>query len=229
MGIKKIRVLQVEFENPIDPWEVPYFRGAVIATAGKENILFHNHLKDNYRYGYPLIQYKEFKHKPYLISLDEGVDEIHHFFENMQEGVLLGNRPYELKISNLHLTQHTLQVWNTNWKYRITNWLALNQENYQKFKAIESPEARIDFLQKTLTGNLISFAKGIDWTIERTIETRITHMWEPKLVTFKNQKIMAFNLEFWCNIYLPRLIGLGKGASMGFGIVELLKIKEKTE
>lgn len=39
--------------------EVPLFRGAVIAAVGQESsVLLHNHEGNNYRYAYPLIQYK---------------------------------------------------------------------------------------------------------------------------------------------------------------------------
>ena len=62
--MKKIRYLEVTFENDIEPWEVPAFRGAIIATAGKEHVLFHNHDDDKFRYSYPLIQYKQIRKKP---------------------------------------------------------------------------------------------------------------------------------------------------------------------
>ncbi|MBK9290677.1 MAG: hypothetical protein IPM52_03460 [Bacteroidetes bacterium] len=220
MSFKKIRLLQVQFENDIHPWEVPAFRGAVIATAGREHVLFHNHLKESYRYSYPLIQYKQVRNKPMIMSLDEGVDEIHHFFEHMQLGLFLGERPYELKISNLHLNQQTMQVWDKLWDYRIDNWLALNSENYQRYQEMDGLAEKIDLLQRTLTGNIISFAKGIDWTIEKPVKLFITNMREPRLVTYKGQKLMGFSVDFRTNVFLPNYLGLGKGASTGFGVVQ---------
>jgi len=87
--MNRIRVLDIEFENDIQPWEVPAFRGAVIESAGRKNILFHNHKQDKFVYSYPLIQYKRIGKKPHLVCIDDGVDEIHKFFESMQEGVFL--------------------------------------------------------------------------------------------------------------------------------------------
>ena len=74
--MKKLRVLDIEFENEIQPWEVPAFRGAVIESAGRKNILFHNHKRDKFVYSYPLIQYKRIGKKPHLVCIDDGVDEI---------------------------------------------------------------------------------------------------------------------------------------------------------
>ena len=43
--MKKIRLLDIEFENEIQPWEVTAFRGAVIEFAGRKNIILHNGTK----------------------------------------------------------------------------------------------------------------------------------------------------------------------------------------
>lgn len=147
-----------------------------------------------------------------IMSLDEGVDEIHHFFENMQLGIILGERPYEMKISNLYLNQQVMQVWDKMWEYRIDNWLALNSENYRKYQTLEGLNENLDMLSKTMVGNILSFAKGIGWTIDKEIKLLITRLEDPKLVTYKGQKLMAFCVTFKTNVYLPNYLGLGKGA-----------------
>ena len=101
--MKKIRILYIEFENDIASYEIPAFRSAVVQIAGNENVIFHNHLKEKFRYSYPLIQYKQINKHPVIICIDEGVEEIHHFFEKKQIGIILGEREYELKINKLNL------------------------------------------------------------------------------------------------------------------------------
>lgn len=219
MSIKKIRFLQVQFENEIEPWEVPAFRGAIIATVGKEHILFHNHEKESFRYGYPLIQYKEINRKPMIISLDEGIEEIHFFFQNMQIGLMLGVRPYELRINKLLLDQITLKISEFQYNYSIRNWIALNQENYQSFISITSLAEKLTFLEKTLTGNILSFAKGVGWTIDQPIIVKVTQFDNPKSISLKGRKILGFNIKFSSNVLLPDLIGLGKSSALGFGLV----------
>jgi hypothetical protein len=77
----KLKYLRIEFDEKIAGHEIPLFRGALIDKVGKENILFHNHLDDKvYQYGYPLIQYKIVHHRPTLLCLHKGTEEVHHFF-----------------------------------------------------------------------------------------------------------------------------------------------------
>ncbi len=129
----KIRFLDIAFENEIKAWEIPAFRGAVVATAGRENTLFHNHLGKDYRFSYPLIQYKRIRKRPHLIFIEESVDEVHHFFENKQEGLMLGNRPYELRVEAIRLNNYTMQIWDKSFNYFMQDWLPFNQDNYKSF------------------------------------------------------------------------------------------------
>ena len=163
--MKKIRLLDITFENEITPWEIPAFRGAVMATAGHSHILFHYHKGDGYRFGYPMIQYKRIRKKPHLVCIEEGVDEVHHFFENKQEGLMLGNRPYELRVDEIRLNRFTMQVWDRNFSYFMQDWLPLNQDNYRQFKDLKSEIDQFEFLEKILRGNILSFAKGIGWLV----------------------------------------------------------------
>lgn len=217
--MKTIRVLDISFENEIKPWEVPAFRGAVIETAGKKNIIFHNHKQDKFVYSYPLIQYKRIGKKPHLVCIDEGVDEIHKFFENMQEGIFLNDRPYEIKIENLHLNTFTMQVWDKAFKYTIYDWLPLNQENFKKYQQLEDDGEREQFLNRILNGNILSFAKGINWNVDKTIITKIESIDGVKELRIKGVKRVVFNVSFKTNVFLPSSIGLGKNVSIGYGVV----------
>ena len=222
--MKKIRLLDIEFENEIQPWEVPAFRGAVIESAGRKNIVFHNHEKgDKFVYSYPKIQYKRIGKKPHLVCIEDGVEEIHKFFENMQEGVFLNDRPYELKIGNLNLNTFTLQVWDKAFRYKIYDWSPLNQDNYTKYNEIEDESERMTFLNKILTGNILSFAKGVDWTVDKPIITKIDTIDKVKTLRIKGVPRIVFNVTFKTNVSLPNGIGLGKNVALGYGVVKELK------
>ncbi|MDR1783619.1 MAG: hypothetical protein LBR13_05100, partial [Dysgonamonadaceae bacterium] len=56
--MNKISILTVRFNNEITQHEIQKFRGAVVAMLQNNNVLFHNHTDDGFRYAYPLIQYK---------------------------------------------------------------------------------------------------------------------------------------------------------------------------
>ena len=225
--MQKIRILDIEFENEIQPWEVPAFRGAIIESAGRKNIMFHNHKQDKFVYSYPLIQYKRVGKKPHLVCIEDGVDEIHKFFENMQEGVFLNDRPYELKIGKLQLNTFTMQVWDKAFYYHLSDWLPLNQDNYTKYNAITDDNEQIQFLNKILTGNVLSFAKGIDWTIDKSIITKIDTIDRIKTLRIKGVPRVVFNVSFKTNISMPISIGLGKNVSLGYGVVREDKRKRR--
>ena len=55
--------------------------------------------------------------------------------------------------------------------------------------------------------------------IEGNVECQILSLGEPRAMHYKEVKMMAFNTVFRTNISLPLHIGLGKGASHGFGTV----------
>ncbi|MCF6183079.1 MAG: hypothetical protein L3J56_00390 [Bacteroidales bacterium] len=132
--LKKVRILQVIFDAEIKPYELPAFRGAVIAKVGQEHILFHNHKNNQeFVYNYPLIQYKLIRGKPAMVCVEHGVDEIHHFFENSSRTIGMSGREIELKIDKINLNRFTMNVWDKYFNYNIRNWIALNQENYQKY------------------------------------------------------------------------------------------------
>lgn len=220
--MKKVRMLRVSFDAEIRDCEVPSFRSAIIDKVGEGNILFHHHVNDDkYLYRYPLIQYKSIRRQPTIICIEHGVDEIHKYFEKRSWDIRINDRQVEMKIAKLELNQFVLQIWNRKFEYSIRNWIALNQENLQKYSAMESLTDRISFLERTLTGNIISFAKGVDWTIDRQVELKILDFREPRTVKIKTNDLIGFNVTFSTNAFLPNYIGLGKAVSKGYGIVSL--------
>jgi hypothetical protein len=223
--IKKIRILNVSFDHEIKGFELPAFRGAIIEKVGKDNLLFHNHFDDTrFRYSYPLIQYKQINHKPAIFCVDFGVDEIHKFFEQRDWSLKISDRVLDMRIDSLQMNQFTMQVWDKKWKYSITNWLALNQENYKKYNELDSLTEKIQMLENTMKGNILSLAKGIDWTVDKQIELNIVDIKNTHAVTKKKKMALAFDLDFTTNVFLPNYIGLGKSVSLGFGMVK--KIRE---
>ncbi|MCX7986289.1 MAG: CRISPR-associated endonuclease Cas6 [Bacteroidales bacterium] len=225
--IKRIRLLTVTFDSQIKPYEVPAFRGAIIDKVGQRHVLFHHHMGDGYLYKYPSIQYKAINHKPAIVCIDQGVDEIHHYFEKPDWSLWLGDRKLEMKVDKLHLNQFILQVWNCMFEYKIHNWIALSQENYARYKNLEAETERIEMLERILKGNILAFAKGVEWMVEKPIELKITSSPVSHPVSLKGQKVLGFNLTFKTNVFLPNYIGLGKSVSIGYGMVKQLHKKEK--
>jgi hypothetical protein len=55
------------------------------------------------------------------------------------------------------------------------------------------------------------------------VEVAIQNLKEERWVDYKRVKVLAYSLEFTCNIALPDYIGIGKGCSTGWGVVKGLR------
>ena len=224
--VKQLRYLTIIFEPEIRAKQIPLFRGAIINKVGKELDLFHNHSENGYIYRYPLIQYKRIKKHPAIICLEKGIDEIRHLFENPDWRLKLGEEEIELSVKDLKVRKVNLNVWDRMFNYKIFNWLALNEKNYKIYKEIESMVDKLQFLEKILVSNIVLFAKEIGWELpkDRKVQVKITHFLKDKKTYFKGVPLIAFDLVFKTNVFLPNYIGLGKGVSFGYG--KLAKLKD---
>lgn len=215
----KTKLLIATFEQELEPWEIIAFRGAIASKVGKDESLFHNHIDDKFVYSYPLIQYKIIQKKAGIIGIASGAENIYKIFEKGSSEISIGEKSFPLTLDQMNLKTVTLQVWDTLFNYRIKNWIGLKSENFKKYQELEGLAEKTQFLEKVLTGNIITMAKGLDWTIDKPIEVKITDLKSQKMIKYKNMAHLAMDLEFKCNVSLPDYIGLGKGPSQGFGVV----------
>ena len=211
----------VTFDIDLDIREMDYFRYAIIEAAGKENILFHNHLSENaYRYGYPLIQYRWVRGKPAIVALASGTEGVVEFFNKWQGRLRIKDDVRNVAVHKVYVRNWIFSVGEeVRNKYFLRKWLPFNEENYTRWK--ESSDADKDSLmRKILIGNILSMAKGIGWKILKQIDVNIYYVSLPKTVLFKRKvPLVSFNVFFKTNVRLPHFIGLGKGVSRGFGSV----------
>ena len=224
-----VNTLLIRFQNEIANNEVAMFRGAIINAVDNSDVLFHNHTDgDGFRYAYPLIQYKRINRKAAITCIGEGTEAIGKFFSSCNFDVVLGNRNMTLEVESVRAHKTLVQVWDSVFTYHLRKWLPLNQENYQKYEELDSIVERYAFLERLLTGNILSFAKSMSIFFDQRVECRITSAETPRLISYKGVKMMAFDLDFKTNVSLPDYIGLGKGVSLGFGMV-VRKYDKKNE
>ncbi len=240
--MKKLRLLSVSFDTNIQPWELKQFRGAVARKVGIEHEWFHNHdnsgqfdsltvgsgqsadpIKPRYHHRYPLIQYKIDTHgqqmRPMLLCLDDCIEEAHHFFSQSDWSLRIGERTHEMRIARLHVDQINLNVWEQPLPYRLHKWRALNSENFREWQQMDGIVERTAFLENILAANILSFARGVGWELDKRFEVKITRMLNEEWVSFKDVKVLAFTVEFKANVSMPDFIGLGAGSGEGFGVV----------
>ena len=220
----KIPTIVIQFNNEIEPQAIPFFRGAVIASLEKKDILFHNHDANKLRYSYPLIQYKRIHRKAAVVGIGKGIESISQLLSASDFHYQIGNEKVDMQIqavnaydNEIHLTE------SADNRYRIHNWLPLNSDNYKHYQESDCMVNRIQILERVLIGNILSFLKGVGIHLEDQIVLSITNITSQHAVTYKNVKLMGFDIEFKTNINFPQFIGIGKNASVGCGVISIIK------
>lgn len=218
-----IRYLKIEFSNELAPDDIPKFRAAVIEKTERGSPFFHNHQGESgFHYRYPLIQYKTLRRKACLLCLQEAIESVPLLF---QEDMVLriGSREEPFTVERLDMNHAAVDITEHPAAYRLRDWQALNQENYRKYLALPDQAARMAMLEKILTGHLLGFAQGIDWHVPTQLKVQVTKLTGNGRRRFKGQSIETFSLQFTANLSLPDFIGLGKGSSIGFGVVSRIR------
>ncbi len=222
---KYIRTLTVLADAEISQKDVPLFRGAVLNRLGdKANTLFHNHVDDTkFRYSYPLIQYKRLGGKAAIVCIEKGVDLIGQFLTEADGTLRIGERDIEWNTIRIQPARLLVQTWNESFNYHISRWLPLNPKNYHLYQNTEGLVERVSLLENILKGNLLSMLKGLDIHQEQELIVKLTQVSEPYIIYNKGVGMTAFNADFCCNLTIPNNVGIGKNASIGYGIVHLEK------
>jgi hypothetical protein len=114
-------------------------------------------------------------------------------------------------------------VWDSYFTYSIRKWIPFNSENHEKYLQIDGLKERIEFMEKILIGNVLSFAKGVGIHFQQQLSCSILNVESKGTVTFKQISFETFDAFFKVNVSLPNFVGLGKGVSHGFGIVTNMK------
>lgn len=227
---KYIRTLTVFFDTDISYKEIPLFRGAVLKSLGdKANVLYHNHTSDDtFRYSYPLIQYKRLSGKAAIVCIEEGADLIGQFFSNNTGNLHIGERVAKCDIGRMVPEKILMQVWKASFKYHINRWLPLNAKNYLLYQKTEGMIERIQLLENILKANLLSMLKGLGIFLEEEINLKIINLSDSYIIYNKGVALMAFNVDITCNLFIPNNLGIGKNASIGFGVIHQKKNESLT-
>lgn len=214
----KIRTFLIKFTAEIRQSEIPLFRGAINAILEENHsILFHNHTDDGFRYSYPLIQYKRIGSKAAIMCVGEGTEVIGEFFSRQEISLQIGKRSIVCEVDEIVAKYHNITITEELIPYRIRKWLPFNSENYETYMKAKGIVEKYQILEKIMTGNILSMAKGLEMTIETPLCVKLEEIIDTYNVTFKGIKMMSFDLDFMANITMPDFLGLGKGVSHGFG------------
>lgn len=217
----RIPLLTIFFTTKLSDHEVPLFRGSILNIMKEcpENLYYHNHREDNFRYAYPLVQYKATNRQAMIICIGESMENCGHLFRALPCAASLGHRDVVLEASRIIPVYFSLEASETPLFYQVRRWLPFNTENHRRYQSLERLSERIDFLEHILIGNLLSLAKGLDIHIDFPLQCHILDLKATEMQKSKGVYMIAFTLTFQCNLSLPDYLGIGKHSSIGYGIL----------
>lgn len=193
-------------------------RGYFARTFGQDSDLWHNHREDGRLiYRYPLIQYKVVKGSPMLIGIQEGAQLLIQRFLAIKT-LDIDGRPIPVEQKNLSSREVETGLKDQLFSYEFINpWMALSQQNYPRFRALEEQERKQE-LERILVGNILSFLKAVDHIVSERVMVTFPQPREIP-IQFKNTTMSGFTGVFSTNVLLPEHIGLGKSTARGFGTI----------
>ena len=216
-----LRTLSARLAFRLRRHELPALRGALVAHAGRDLDLLHNHLpgKQNYHYRYPLIQYRLDHGQAALFCIGEGSQAIRKVLQAPAATLDLNGRRVDLTVDEVSIDFHHPQVVEGFRAYELLHYLPLNQQHERTFRQLDQ-YARGGYLARLLTSHLLAFASGINWHVPERIVVDLDAVRQLPSVNYKGVNRYAFHVRFRCNLVLPEGIGLGKAVAMGYGVVK---------
>ena len=185
----------------------------------EQSPLLHNHYEDGKSiYRYPLVQYKVIDKVPTLLGINEGAELLVQLFLKIKE-IDISGKKYLIQSKNIEALTSPLEVNQEElFQYQFkTLWLGLNQENHKIYKNLQDDKEKQKLLEKILTANLISLSKGLGYTVKDKIMVKSQLL--EKSTKFKGEEMLAFSGQLICNMQIPKLLGIGKAVSRGYGAV----------
>ena len=226
---KHIAIHRLSFKAALSGKQTPAFRGAIIKAMGEAaHPLMHNHLDNGLRFAYPMVQYKIIDGCPTILTFGEEGVLLNDFFSK--------NESFDVSIRGKNIPCHLQTCKKSDYipvidvqpnYYSIADYLPLTDDNVQEYDSLMALTDKICLLEKIMTGNILSFFKGIDYHVDEQIVCVITSIERQHTIKYKGVHFRAFDMHFVSNVLLPDYIGLGKSTSIGMGTIKRLPLPKE--
>ncbi|MFK7969323.1 MAG: CRISPR-associated endonuclease Cas6 [Bacteroidia bacterium] len=220
-----LQTFHLGFDLPLRPGQLSQFAGAVATAVGWEEDLFHNHRGEEpdaaFHHRYPLIQYRVWKGKGELWAVGEGCEAIKRWLHQVPESLQIGKELMPLRISKLREESHELAMLSEPHFYRLMDYMPFNQDNYKLWQEAPHLTARVELLERVLTGHALGFASAMAYQLPERLELHLMSIRETRQLRFRQHSRLGFNLIFRANLALPDHMALGHHVSRGFGVVSI--------
>lgn len=198
---------------------VPRLRGA-LAARHPASVLLHQHDGRQNVYLYPRVQYSVRSGDALVTGLQEGGSAVEEVAKALPGAELrLGADTHIVTRVRCSRSSHEFgQTVGTPLNYEfVTPWIALNQENFERWRKAQTGGRR-DLLRRCLVGNMLSMAKGLGCCVTDEISTEVLDL-HTLTVLLKGTPMVGFLGRFASNFPIPDYVGLGKSVSRGFGVL----------
>lgn len=190
----------------------------------KNIVEFHNHLDQiTFNYKSPNIQYRVIKGNLSILGINKGGDILLKSIEEIKlDEIILDGIDNKIKEKEIKITFPELEIKDERYDYKFESfWIALNEENYKKYK---KGELSLDI---QLRNNILEFFKLCGTQAKKRIIA--AGEFEENKIIEKDTVILGFTGTFKTNVNLPNFISLGKRKSIGFGIIKRIKYEDYTD
>jgi len=215
MNLKTL-ILVLKTNTPVT--ESPEKLRGFIGNKFPDYPLIHHHIKGaEYIYSYPRVQYKVVSGTSMILGIEEGAAIVKEISDDIDE-LTLGKQTYKVEEKQIFERMQEFGKVKGYRQYRfLTPWLALNEENYRRYKNMDGKN-QIMLLHNIMVGNILSIAKAFDYVVlsKLMVKTNV----KPTKVQSKGIPLIGFTGEFQANFNLPDLIGIGRSVSRGFGAIK---------
>lgn len=221
MTIKSLQTCCIRFpEIQLHTRDAHKLRGYFGNLFKEHSPLLQNHWEDgNFRYRYPVVQYKVIDKIPMLLGVGEGAELLVQLFLKISE-IDIEGKVYPVSVKNIEVKTHRVGYSNSLESYRFeTLWMALNQTNYQSYHRMANEDEKQAMLNSILVGHILSFFRNMQIELLPAEKLMAKVDMREKTANFKDNKMMAFSGRFIVNALLPDWIGLGKSSARGFGTI----------
>ena len=108
--------------------------------------------------------------------------------------LMIGKKEMEFHVQDCTLTPYFPKIDDAPKLYHLSSYIGLTDENFKKYHSMLALTDKVIFLEKVITGNILSFLKGIGYHADEQIECAITEMKESREQSYKHVKFDTFDV-----------------------------------
>jgi hypothetical protein len=213
--------VRLEWRTPYHGPPAPHLLRGALAERFADNPLFHQHIppdapgSDRVLYRYPRVHYR-WDHGDWLVvGFGEGAQAL-LALPWPSLSLRLGEQTLEVLEATCTMKRHAVAPTPGLVRYRFrAPWIALNQENYARYRDLSTDEQMAERDRLAVAGLLMALrGLGIEFP-ERLYAAFHLHHWQT--CVYKDQEWIGFNGLLFANVDLPEGFAFGRAVSHGYG------------